>query len=88
MMTKPSRGDPRRDDEQQHQQQPDEERERGQPDPPGQMGVEVGPADLFDQARILLREALLDLLEDPLFVLAEGHPFPCLALGRGRCFRL
>jgi len=32
-------------------------------------------SDLFDQTRILPREALLDLLEDPLFVLAEGHRF-------------
>src|SRR6185436_13246722 len=68
------RRDPWRDDEQQDEQQAEEEAQRGQPDAAGQMGVEVGPADLFDQARILPREALLDLLEDPLFVLAERHP--------------
>ena len=75
-MHEAERSDPRRDDEQQDQQQAEEEPERGHPDATGEMGVEVGPADLFDQTRILPREAFLDLLEDPLFVLAEGHPIP------------
>ncbi len=76
MMTKPSAAIHGETTNSRMSNKPRKKPERGHPDAAGQMGVEVGPADLFDQTRILPREALLDLLEDPLFVLAEGHPFP------------
>ena len=64
--------DPWRHDEEQQQQQAAEERQRREPDATSQMGVEVGPPDLLHEPRVLFRESLLDLFEDPLFVLAEG----------------
>ena len=51
----------------------DPEPEDGQTDPACEVRVEVGPPDLFDQAGILFRQPAFDLVEDPLFVIAEGH---------------
>jgi hypothetical protein len=40
------------------------------------MRVQVRPADLFHECRVVLGEASLDLVEDPLLVIVERHPVP------------
>ena len=76
MMTKPSRRDPRRDDEEQQEQQA-RRRSRARPagcgGPDGCRGRSCRPARPAAGPPRARRR--LDLFEDPLFVLAEGHRF-------------
>ena len=51
------------------------------PDAPREMGVQIGATDLLHETRVLFSEAFLDLFEDALLVVAEGH-LPYLG-GRG-----
>ncbi len=52
---------------------PRHERDGREPDAPREMRVEVGATDLLDELRVVLGEPPLDLLEDALFVFAQGH---------------
>src|SRR5918995_337455 len=64
------------DTDEQQRAEPDQEAHGGNLDPSRTMRVEVRPGDLLDEAGVLLREPPLDLLEDPLLVLVQGHRGP------------
>src|SRR4029079_2986715 len=65
--------DQRRDQPEHQQDEAGDACEGGEPDPAREVGVERRPRDLFDQPRIFLRQASLDLLEDALLVIGEWH---------------
>ena len=64
-----------------HQQQAGDEPDDRPLDHPRRVPVERGVGDLLHQLGVGGREVLLDLLQDPLFVLGERHaPIPCPGL--------
>src|SRR5918995_767917 len=64
------------DTDEQQRAEPDQEAHGGDLDPSRTVRVEVRPGDLLDEAGGLLREPSLDLLEEPLLVLVQGHRGP------------
>src|SRR5205085_4955547 len=65
--------DQRRDEPEHQQDETGDEREGGEADAAREVRVQRRPRDLFDQSRIFLRQASLDLLEDALLVIGEWH---------------